>query len=306
MSIADPFNAIRAQQGPTVATVGTFDGVHLGHRKLVETVLDEAQAVGGSSLAMIFEGQPRAFINPTVTVSYLSSAEDRVWWLSNVGIDNAVVLQFDESIQKLSSGEFVSELKRRVGLSTLVLGPGAMIGSDRANASTLQSTLEDVKVISVEAESLHGDQISSSRIRQAIEIGDCETATGMLGRNYGFTGLVSEGDKRGQELGFPTANIEPDFEATVPANGIYATRVTVDGETHRAATSIGVRPTFETDGRRTIEAYLLDFDGDLYTKRLHIEFVSRLRGEVAFESVDALIEQMNSDVEQTREIIKIG
>lgn len=306
MSIADPFNAIRAQQGPTVATVGTFDGVHLGHRKLVETVLDEAQAVGGSSLAMIFEGQPRVFINPTVTVSYLSSAEDRVWWLSNVGIDNAVVLQFDESIQKLSSGEFVSELKRRVGLSTLVLGPGAMIGSDRANASTLQSTLEDVKVISVEAESLHGDQISSSRIRQAIEIGDCETATGMLGRNYGFTGLVSEGDKRGQELGFPTANIEPDFEATVPANGIYATRVTVDGETHRAATSIGVRPTFETDGRRTIEAYLLDFDGDLYTKRLHIEFVSRLRGEVAFESVDALIEQMNSDVEQTREIIKIG
>jgi len=306
MSIADPFNAIRAQQGPTVATVGTFDGVHLGHRKLVETVLDEAQAVGGSSLAMIFEGQPRAFINPTVTVSYLSSAEDRVSWLSNVGIDNAVVLQFDESIQKLSSGEFVSELKRRVGLSTLVLGPGAMIGSDRANASTLQSTLEDVKVISVEAESLHGDQISSSRIRQAIEIGDCETANGMLGRNYGFTGLVSEGDKRGQELGFPTANIEPDFEATVPANGIYATRVTVDGETHRAATSIGVRPTFETDGRRTIEAYLLDFDGDLYTKRLHIEFVSRLRGEVAFESVDALIEQMNSDVEQTREIIKIG
>ncbi|MEK9675690.1 MAG: riboflavin biosynthesis protein RibF [Chloroflexota bacterium] len=306
MSIADPFNAIRAQQGPTVATVGTFDGVHLGHRKLVETVLDEAQAVGGSSLAMIFEGQPRAFINPTVTVSYLSSAEDRVSWLSNVGIDNAVVLQFDESIQKLSSGEFVSELKRRVGLATLVLGPGAMIGSDRANASTLQSTLEDVKVISVEAESLHGDQISSSRIRQAIEIGDCETATGMLGRNYGFTGLVSEGDKRGQELGFPTANIEPDFEATVPANGIYATRVTVDGETHRAATSIGVRPTFETDGRRTIEAYLLDFDGDLYTKRLHIEFVSRLRGEVAFESVDALIEQMNSDVEQTREIIKIG
>jgi len=306
MSIADPFNAIRAQQGPTVATVGTFDGVHLGHRKLVETVLDEAQAVGGSSLAMIFEGQPRAFINPTVTVSYLSSAEDRVSWLSNVGIDNAVVLQFDESIQKLSSGEFVSELKRRVDLSTLVLGPGAMIGSDRANASTLQSTLEDVKVISVEAESLHGDQISSSRIRQAIEIGDCETATGMLGRNYGFTGLVSEGDKRGQELGFPTANIEPDFEATVPANGIYATRVTVDGETHRAATSIGVRPTFETDGRRTIEAYLLDFDGDLYTKRLHIEFVSRLRAEVAFESVDALIEQMNSDVEQTREIIKIG
>lgn len=306
MSIADPFNAIRAQQGPTVATVGTFDGVHLGHRKLVETVLDEAQAVGGSSLAMIFEGQPRAFINPTVTVSYLSSAKDRVSWLSDVGIDDAVVLQFDESIQKLSSGEFVSELKRRVGLSTLVLGPGAMIGSDRANASTLQSTLEDVKVISVEAESLHGDQISSSRIRQAIEIGDCETATGMLGRNYGFTGLVSEGDKRGQELGFPTANIEPDFEATVPANGIYATRVTVDGETHRAATSIGVRPTFETDGRRTIEAYLLDFDGDLYTKRLHIEFVSRLRGEVAFESVDALIEQMNSDVEQTREIIKIG
>jgi riboflavin kinase/FMN adenylyltransferase len=306
MSIADPFNAIRAQQGPTVATVGTFDGVHLGHRKLVETVLDEAHAVGGSSLAMIFEGQPRAFINPTVTVSYLSSANDRVSWLSNVGIDDSVVLQFDESIQKLSSGEFVSELKRRVGLTTLVLGAGAMIGSDRANASTLQSTLEDVKVISVEAESLHGDQISSSRIRQAIEIGDCETATGMLGRNYGFTGLVSEGDKRGRELGFPTANIEPDFEATVPANGIYATRVTVDGETHRAATSIGVRPTFETDGRRTIEAYLLDFDGDLYTKRLHIEFVSRLRGEVAFESVDALIEQMNSDVDQTREIIKLG
>ena len=133
--------------------------------------------------------------------------------------------------------------------------------------------------------------------------GRCESAAQMLGRNYSITGVVATGERRGQELGFPTANIEPDIAFTVPENGIYATLAEVDGVTYRAATSIGVRPTFETGGGLTIEAFLLDFDGDLYTKRLRLEFVTRLRSEVAFDTVDQLVEQMTRDVEQTRAVL---
>ena len=125
----------------------------------------------------------------------------------------------------------------------------------------------------------------------------------MLGRNYSITGVVARGERRGRELGFPTANIEPDIAVTIPENGIYATLAEVDGVTYSAATSIGVRPTFDTDGRRTIEAFLLDFDGDLYSKRLRQEFVTRLRSEVAFVSAEQLVDQMNRDVEQTREVL---
>ena len=133
--------------------------------------------------------------------------------------------------------------------------------------------------------------------------GRCESAAKMLGRNYSITGTVGAGEKRGRDLGFPTANLETDFAVTVPENGIYATLATVDGATYRAATGIGVRPTFDTDGGRTIEAFLLDFEGDLYTKRLRLEFVTRLRSEVAFDSVDELVEQMNRDVEETQEVL---
>ena len=305
MSTNELFASIDVVAGPTVATIGTFDGVHLGHQALLKRVQYEAVARGGKSVALVFKEQPRAFIKSGVQVSYLSDFESRRDILKDIGIDHVVELEFGSAIQKLSSDDFVAALQERIGLNALILGPGAMIGADRAGVEQLSaaSSHPDIDFIGVHSIVVDGEPVSSSVIRIAIVSGNCELASRMLGRNYSIEGVVARGEQQGREIGFPTANIEPDFPITVPANGIYATVVEVDGEVHIAATSIGVRPTFETDGGRTIEAYLLDFDGDLYTKRLRLEFVERLRTEVAFESVDQLVEQMNQDVEQTRQIL---
>ena len=305
MSISDLFASIDVIEGPTVATIGTFDGVHLGHQTLLKRVQDEAVKRGAKSVAFVFREQPRAFIKPSNQVTYLSDFETRRDILKAIGIDHVVELNFTAAIQQLSSDDFVGALQERIGLVSLILGPGAMIGSDRAGVEQLSSadTHTDIEFLGVPTIVVDGEAVSSSVIRIAIVSGNCELAAKMLGRNYSIPGVVADGEKRGREIGFPTANIEPEFAVTVPDNGIYATLVEVDGEMHHAATSIGVRPTFETDGVRTIEAFLLDFDGDLYTKRLRLEFVQRLRAEVAFETVELLVEQMNKDVEQTREIL---
>ncbi len=305
MSTTDLFASIDVIEGPTVATIGTFDGVHLGHQALLNRVQDEATKSGAKSVAFVFKEQPRAFIKPNTQVTYLSDIETRQKILTDIGIDHVIELEFGTAIQQLSSDEFVGALRDRIGLVSLILGPGAMIGSDRSGVGVLSATSEhtDIDFMGVPAIVVDGEAVSSSVIRIAIVSGNCELAAKMLGRNYSITGTVAHGEKRGREIGFPTANIEPEFPVTVPENGIYATTVEVDGIVHKAATSIGVRPTFETDGGRTIESYLLDFDGDLYTKRLRLEFVTRLRAEVAFDSVEQLVTQMNKDVEQTRQIL---
>ena len=305
MSITELFDSIDALVGPTVATIGTFDGVHLGHQALLQRVQGEAAARNAESVAFVFREQPRAFIKPGTSVTYLSDFETRRDILNKMGIDHVVQLDFGSAIQQLSSDDFIGALRKRIGLVSLILGPGAMIGADRAGVEQLAvaSTHSDIEFIGVPSIVVDGEAVSSSVIRIAIVSGNCELASKMLGRNYSITGIVASGEKRGREIGFPTANIEPEFPVTVPENGIYATVAEVDGVMHNAATSIGVRPTFETDGGRTIEAFLLDFDGDLYTKRLRLEFVKRLRPEVAFESVEQLVEQMNQDVEQTRQIL---
>ena len=305
MSTTDLFASIDVSEGPTVATIGTFDGVHIGHQALLNRVQDEAIKRCAKSVAFVFKEQPRAFIKPNTRVTYLSDIETRRSILTDMGIDHVIELEFSSAIQKLSSDEFVGALRNRIGLVSLILGPGAMIGSDRAGVEQLSAISEhtDIKFLGLPSIVVDGESVSSSVIRIAIVSGNCELASKMLGRNYSITGVVAHGEKRGREIGFPTANIEPEFSATVPENGIYATTVEVDGVTHKAATSIGVRPTFETDGGRTIEAHLLDFDGDLYKKRLRLEFVTRLRAEVAFDSVEQLVTQMNKDVEQTRQIL---
>ena len=315
MPITESSASIEASGGPTVATIGTFDGVHLGHRALLRQVRHEAEARSARSVALVFREQPRAFFNPGKKVSYLCDFEARIAMLGETGVDEIVELEFGLTIQKLSSEEFVVGLRDRIGLEALIVGPGARIGADQARVEELASPrsggtgpggsggVSGVEFIAAPAAMVDGHAVSSSAIRKAVMEGRCESAAKMLGRNYSITGTVGAGEKRGRDLGFPTANLETDFAVTVPENGIYATLATVDGATYRAATSIGVRPTFDTDGGRTIEAFLLDFEGDLYTKRLRLEFVTRLRSEVAFDSVDELVEQMNRDVEETHEVL---
>ena len=305
MSISELFASIEIQKGPTVATVGTFDGVHLGHRALLEQVQGEAKARAAKSVALVFKEQPRAFIKPKFNVSYISNLKTRRNILMEIGIDQVIELDFGTAIQQLSAEEFVSELQHLIELKALIVGPNAKIGFDRLGIDklSLSEKLSGVDFIEAAAKIVKGYTVSSSAIRKAITKGSCEFAAIMLGRNYSISGVIVKGDRRGREIGFPTANIQPDSTITVPGNGIYATIVEIDGTSHKAATSIGVRPTFETNGVRTIEAFLLDFEGDLYGKQVQIDFISRTRSEIAFESAEKLIMQMNEDVDQVRNIL---
>ena len=305
MSISKLFASIEIHKGPTVATVGTFDGVHLGHRALLEQLQHEAKARGAISVALVFKEQPRAFIKPDFNVSYISSLKTRRNILMEIGIDQIIELDFGTAIQKLSAEEFVSELQHLIELKALIVGPNAKIGFDRLGIEklSLSKKLCNVDFIEASTKIVNDCAVSSSAIRNAIIKGHCESAAVMLGRNYSISGVIVEGDRRGRELGFPTANIQPDSTITVPGNGIYATIVEINGKSHKAATSIGVRPTFESSGVRTIEAFLLDYSGDLYGQQMEIEFISRTRSEIAFESTEKLIIQMNKDVDEVRKIL---
>ena len=305
MSISKLFASIEIHKGPTVATVGTFDGVHLGHRALLEQLQHEAKARGAISVALVFKEQPRAFIKPDFNVSYISSLKTRRNILMEIGIDQIIELDFGTAIQKLSAEEFVSELQHLIELKALIVGPNAKIGFDRLGIEklSLSKKLRNVDFIEAPTKIVNDCAVSSSAIRNAVIKGHCESAAVMLGRNYSISGVIVEGDRRGRELGFPTANIQPDSTITIPGNGIYATIVEINGKSHKAATSIGVRPTFETSGVRTIEAFLLDYSGDLYGQQMEIQFISRTRSEIAFESTEKLIIQMNKDVDEVRKIL---
>ena len=290
--------------GGSAAAVGTFDGVHLGHRKLLETARDSAAKNGLTSLAIAFRAQPRAFLFPDRPTTYLASLETRIELIESTGIDHLALVDFDETLRHKSAAEFLEALKERAGLKKLILGPGAKIGHDRADSDRLKTITAglDIEILDVEPVSVSGKPVSSSSIRESLASGDVDTARAMLGRPYAVEGTVAPGDQRGRELGFPTANIDPHVGLAIPADGIYATVARVGGERRMAATSIGVRPTFG-GGVRLVEAYLLDFSGDLYGQSISLEFVRRLRGEIKFDGAEALIEQMNRDVEETREAL---
>lgn len=299
---------------PSAVTVGTFDGVHVGHRKLLaETVARASSLNGGVAAAIVFRQQPRALLVPDRPVTYLSPLEDRLAMIRAAGIDLVIPVEFDESLRSLSPREFAGELAARVVMKHLILGPGAVIGRDRSGTpDVLRGLGTDLgfQVHTIQPAIHAGHQVSSSAIRRALADGEIGDACAMLGRPYLLTGVVETGDRRGRQLGFPTANLGVDPRMALPGDGIYATWALVAPGTpaarrHPSATSIGVRPTFG-GGKRTIEAHLLDFDGDLYGANLGIEFVERLRPELKFESVDALVRQMTDDVRQARSLLRAG
>ena len=293
-----------AIERPSALTVGTFDGVHLGHRKLLSTLRDNAATDELLSVAITFRSQPRALIDPSSAVTYLSTIDHRIDLIEQTGVSQVLPVDFDEDLRALSADGFLEMLKRASKAEMLVLGLGARLGHDRLDATAIApiASKHNIKLIEVAPEMMDGRVVSSSEIRRSLLDGDVSTAARMLGRSYRLDGKVVPGDRRGRELGFPTANISPSGSQAIPCNGIYATLVRAGGERRMAATSIGVRPTFG-GGARLVEAYILDFSGDLYGQDVELEFIQRLRGEVKFDGVDPLIQQMHRDVSEAREIL---
>jgi riboflavin kinase/FMN adenylyltransferase len=270
--------------GPRAVALGTFDGVHLGHRRVIETLLD----AGPEPTVVTFDPHPRTALGNRVDL--LMSVERRLELLAGLGVDAALVVEFTLDVARLEPQAFADEFLRPIGAETVVAGEDFRFGRARQGDFTL---LESLGFATRPVPLL--ENVSSTRIRELVRDGDVHGAARLLGRPVEVEGIVVTGDARGGTLGFPTANLDVRPELLVPQNGIYAGAA---GE-NRAAVSIGTNPHYGGSERR-VEAFLLDFEGDLYGRRLIVELWERLRDEQSFESEQALIDQIARDVERTR------
>ena len=305
----DPFSQDFAKYRPsgnTYLTVGVFDGVHLGHKRLLSYLAAEAAQNGCIPGVVTFLNHPREVLTPGFSMDWLVTPEERIDLLHQTGMKLVVPIRFTVEASQVRAAEFVKLLQQRLGMRGLVVGPDFAMGHNREGTPEFLAALSrtsgfTLKVVQLEEND--GVPISSSLIRGALSRGDAGEASRLLGRNYAVSGKVVHGDGRGaRELGFPTANIAAPPQKALPSDGIYAATAFVEGNWFQAAASIGVRPTFGGTNR-TVEAYLLDFNGDLYGKTVHMEFVQRLRDEAYYPSTEELRSQIERDVEQTRQAL---
>jgi riboflavin kinase / FMN adenylyltransferase len=279
---------------PRRVAVGTFDGVHLGHREVIR----------GADTVVTFEPHPAAIVSPSGAPRLLTPRQRKIELIAALGVQELVIVVFDREFASRSAESFVDDvLVGTLRAEHVSVGENFRFGH-KAEGDTRRLLADDrFETRVVPLLEVDGEVVSSSHIRGLVLGGAVEYADKLLGAPFTFTGEVVQGDQRGRTLGFPTANLLPRDGYVVPGHGVYACRAhTADGVVHVAATNVGVRPMFVTGRGELIEAFLVDFDGDLYGTELRVEFLKRLRGEKRFESVDALIEQMHRDVEEARAI----
>jgi riboflavin kinase / FMN adenylyltransferase len=274
--------------------VGTFDGVHLGHREVI----------AGSDTVLTFEPHPTAVVQPGAAPRLLTDTGRKAQLVESLGAQELVVIPFDRTFATRPAQRFVDEvLVTTLGASHVAVGENFRFGHKAQGDADLLRADARFETRVVRLLEIDGEVVSSSHIRGLVLGGAVEYAGRLLGDPFTLSGEVVHGDRRGRELGYPTANLVPDPAYVTPGHGVYAAlATTAGGRTHTAAVSIGVRPTFVTGRGELVEAYLLDFDDDLYGSDLQLAFLKRLRGEKRFESVDALVDQMALDVEAARAI----
>lgn len=282
-----------AQPRPRRVAVGEFDGVHLGHRAVIE----------GSDTVLTFEPHPLAVIRPEAAPRLLTTLERKAELLAGLGVEELVVIPFDHEFSQRSAEDFVRGiLCEQLQATRVSVGENFRFGTGARGDTGLLRACERFETRVVPLVEVEGEVVSSSHIRGLVLAGEVDHAAVFLGAPFQMRGEVVGGDRRGRELGFPTANLVPDQALIQPGHGIYAASATFDGQRYAAAVNVGVRPTFKTDLVVLVEAYLIDFEGDLYGKTLAIDFLERLRGERRFASVDALVERMHRDVEEARAV----
>lgn len=296
--------------GPAVVTLGVFDGVHLGHRAIAATTVLAARERDASAVALVFSPHPDEVLRPGTTVPRLAPVDVVVDRLRSTGIDHALVVRFDDALRSMEPEAFLASLAPAMQLRALTMTTTSAFGRKRAGTLARVTEIgreQGFDAIGVAPVVVDGGPVSSSRIRDALSAGDVLTSTALLGSLPLLRGSVVHGDRRGRELGFPTANLAFAYAPAFPALGVYLGRVGVPergiGPGHPALVSVGVRPTFHDDGRVLVEAYLLDWDGDLYDAELTVEIEARLREERRFDSVDALVDQMRADEVEGRRLL---
>jgi riboflavin kinase / FMN adenylyltransferase len=293
----------------TVLTVGTFDGVHAGHKVLINTVINKAKERNARSVIVTFDPHPREIINPgSAGIKLLSTLQERSELLSDLGVDEMVVIPFDRDFSLLTSGEFVRDIVwEKIGVSEFVIGYDHQFGRNREGTiDTVQKLGAELGFSSyvVSKQEVSDKTVSSTAIRRAIqEEGDMQLAARFLERNYILHGTVVHGDKRGKKIGFPTANIHPEHQnKIIPKRGVYAVWVRVNGNYYPGMMNIGIRPTFEGSAE-TLEVHILGFDRDVYGKVVQIQFVERVRDEQPFSGIEELVSQLRRDKEKVESIL---
>lgn len=303
-----------------VLTLGKFDGLHRGHQDIVRRVLTRAKANGAEAVALVLHPHP-ALVLAGITVPVISSAADRLAGLRRLGIDRAEVLPFTAEMAALTPEAFIARLRARFDLRAMVVGPDFAFGRGRSGSLDVLRNLGREAGFTVEVApgmQVDDEQVSSARIRSLLTTGDVVRARRLMAAPFSLVGTVVHGAKRGRQLGYPTANLALIDDYVVPANGVYAVRCRVEDGAGAdgpgadssllpepwllGAANIGVRPQFDA-GARSIEVFLMDFDGDLYGRKLRMAFVERIRDEMRFASVEALVARMGEDVVQARRVL---
>ena len=304
--------------GPSVVAIGKFDGVHYGHRAVIDRARVDAATGDARVVAVTFDRNPLALLRPEICPESLIGVNQKLQLLAETGVDATLMLTFDRALADLTAREFVEHvLVGALGVRIVLVGADFRFGRGGAGSpDTLRElgaefgyeveVVDDVRAIE------GGRRVSSTWIRELLAQGDVVTASRLLGRAPSVWGEVVHGLKRGRELGFPTANLSPDLEGFVPADGVYAGWLIDEGSSdglrpgirYPAAISVGTNPTFDDVARRQVEAYVLDeVDLDLYGHRVEVQFTGRVRGMVAFAGIEALVRQMTDDVERVREAL---
>ncbi len=285
--------------GSGVLTIGSFDGVHLGHRALIDEVVASARAKGVAAVALTFEPSPREVLRPGQPIAYLTRLPEKIRILSETGLDELIVVNFTKELSQVEAPDFIAWVRRYLPFEELWEGEGFALGHGRTgNTDVLAKLGEEVgyELHIAPLVEIEGGQVSSTRIRELVMAGDVAQAARLLGHYQTVPGTVVPGSRRGRELGYPTANLALPPNQALPADGVYATwcsRVAT-GEILKSVTSIGTRPTFEDDAR-LVEVHILDYSADMYGEVLIAHFVEHLRGQVKFEGIEPLIQQMNAD-----------
>jgi len=285
-------------QKPTVLTLGVFDGLHLGHQRIMQTVVDRAMAAKAHATAITFDPHPRAVLHPHSAPPLLQTLDQRLANFEVLGIEQAIVIPFDKNFASNPAEGFLRDIIHdRLHAKEVYLGKGFAFGKGRGgNIELLRRMSEELGFFADEVSEvcLRDRRISSSRIRELLSEGRVNLARRMLGRPYGVEGVIVRGNRRGHTIGFPTANLKP-HNRVVPKKGVYATATLVEGTWRRSITNIGVRPTFDDGSEVSIETYIFDFDGDLYGDVLRVRFLHRIRDEQKFGGIEELKAQIQKD-----------
>ncbi len=289
-------------------TIGSFDGVHRGHQEIIKGLVTDAKAEGGPSVALTFFPHPSAVLLGRKPIFYLTSPDEKADLLGTMGVDYVITQRFDLPLARIRASAFLDTLQNRLGFRCLWIGEDFAFGYQREGDQHFLKQVSAERGFELQVVPpviVDNEVVSSTRIRNALRVGEVTLAAELLGRHFSFTGMVVTGSDRGKRLGFPTANLRIDEDRAYPGPGVYVCLAEVAGRRWSAVTNIGVRPTFEENQEiATIETHLLDFQGDLYNQEIRLAFIERLRDEKRFSNSAALISQINQDIDQARHILE--